>query len=203
MAAALASCTKAYEAHLKTICEFSLNRPPMRAKVDRQSYDELKPGVDKALALLDWYEELKKAFVACLRELGSSSGGAKAEGLAALVEALDCCVVLENQFSGWSQCINRFSWFKRTFAQIRREVSAEIDCDKLSKDISRFGGLIGTPRESTHAHNRHTATPLLIVPSSSHFLRAPHPAWPLSRRAAQATPTSRSACTSPARCEPR
>ena len=63
MAAALASCTKAYEAHLKTICEFSLNRPPMRAKVDRQSYDELKPGVDKALALLDWYEELKKAFV--------------------------------------------------------------------------------------------------------------------------------------------
>ena len=155
MAAALASCTKAYEAHLKTICEFSLNRPPMRAKVDRQSYDELKPGVDKALALLDWYEELKKAFVACLRELGSSSE--KREGLAALVEALDCCVVLENQFSGWSQCINRFSWFKRTFAQIRREVSAEIDCDKLSKDISRFGGLIGTPRESTRT--RTTATP--------------------------------------------
>ena len=109
------------------------------------------------MTLLDWYEELKKAFVACLRALSDSSGGAKAEGLAALVEALDCCVVLENQFSGWSQCINRFSWFKRTFAQIRREVSAEIDCDKLSKDISRFGGLIGTPRESTRT--RTTATP--------------------------------------------
>ena len=42
-----------------------------------------------------------------------------------------------------SACINRFSWFKRTFTQIRREVAADCDADKLTRDISRFQGFIG------------------------------------------------------------
>ena len=56
---ALKETLSAFPTHLRTVCEFSLNRPPMRAKVDRQSFDELKPGVDAALAMLDWFEQLQ------------------------------------------------------------------------------------------------------------------------------------------------
>ena len=140
---ALAAACKACTTHLYTISELSLNRPPMRPKVDRQSYDELKPVVDKALALLDWYNDLQKEFIAVLRELAGNANEPPAATLSLLAEALDCCIVLENQFGGWSSCINRFSWFKRTFTQIRREVSADIDADKLTRDISRFQAFIG------------------------------------------------------------
>jgi hypothetical protein len=140
---ALRKSNAAVATHLHSVCEFSLNRPPLRAKVDKQSFDELKPGIDRAIALFDWYEELRKNFAALLRELAAKSGTPPAEALSLLVESVDALVVLENQFSGWSACINRFSWFKRTFTQIRREVSAELDADKLTKDISRFQGFIG------------------------------------------------------------
>lgn len=142
---ALRKSNAAVAAHLHSICEFSLNRPPLRAKVDKQSFDELKPGIDRGIALLNWYEELQINFVALLRELAakSKSGAPPADALSLLVESVDALVVLENQFSGWSACINRFSWFKRTFTQIRREVAAELDADKLTKDISRFQGFIG------------------------------------------------------------
>jgi len=129
--------------HLRTICEFSLNRPPLRAKVDKQSYDELKPGVDRAIAVLDWYNQLLQHFVAVLKELSSSSSPPPQEALSLLIESIDVLVVIENQFGGWSACMNRFSWFKRTFTQIRREVAGETDCDQLTRDISRFQGFIG------------------------------------------------------------
>ena len=125
----------------------------MRPKVDRQSYDELKPGVDRALALLNWFEELRTAFAGVLREAGEAPDAAT---LTLLAEALDCCIVLENQFGGWSQCINRFSWFKRTFAQIRREVSAEIDVDKLTRDLSKFQAFIGPRAARAHFARRRT-----------------------------------------------
>lgn len=140
---ALRRSNAAVAAHLHSVCEFSLNRPPLRAKVDKQSFDELKPGVDRAIALFDWYEELKQNFVALLRELASTSSAPPADALSLLTEALDALVVIENQFGGWSACVNRFSWFKRTFTQIRREVAQELDADKLTKDISRFQGFIG------------------------------------------------------------
>lgn len=139
---ALSNCVAAAPQHLRTICEFSLNRPPMRAKVDRQSFDELKPGVERAIALLEWYKQLQQLFVDQVRAL--TDADASAPALTALVEALDACIVLENQFGGWSACVNRFSWFKRTFGQIRREVAQDgIDCDQLQKDISRVQTFIG------------------------------------------------------------
>ena len=128
---------------MTTICEFSLNRPPMRPKVDRQSYDELKPGIDRALELLDWYSQLQQNFVALVRELAQSGAAPSPSAVQALVDCIDLCVVLENQFGGWSACINRFSWFKRTFSQIRREVAQEVDCEKLTRDLSRFQAFIG------------------------------------------------------------
>ena len=73
--------------------------------------------------------------------------------------------MLENQFGGWSQCINRFSWFKRTFAQIRRDIAAEVDCDKLNRDLSRFQGFIGArDRRHTRTRTRDTEHAALIAP---------------------------------------
>lgn len=142
---ALAAATSACPQHLGTLCQFSVNTQ-FRPKVDRQSYDELKPGIDSALAILDWYVALRTAFVDLLRELSQSPSPPSPHALTVLVDALDCCILLENQFGGWSQCINRFSWFKRTFTQLRRELGAEVDADKLTSDISRFQGFIGVRR---------------------------------------------------------
>lgn len=130
-----------YPEHLRTICEFALNRP-IRPKVDRQSFDELKPGVDKAIALLDWFEQLQTQLVSLVDTLAKKSTQ-PAEELAQIVQAIDCCVVLENQFSGWSACVNRFSWFKRTFGMLRKEVADEVNVEQLNKDINRFQNLIG------------------------------------------------------------
>jgi len=141
----------AFHGHLRTICEYSLNRPPMRAKVDRQSFDELKPGVDAALALLDWYEQLCKDFVALTQSLAMAPNPG-AEELSQLVQAVDCCVLMENQFSGWSACVNRFSWFKRTFGMLRKEVANELNVEQLNKDINRFQNLIGNTQFPIGTH---------------------------------------------------
>jgi len=58
---------------------------------------------------------------------------------------------MENQFSGWSACVNRFSWFKRTFGMLRKEVANDVDVDALNKNVNRFQGLIGAPIESAIA----------------------------------------------------
>ena len=132
----------AYEEHLKTVVGWATHMPPMRAKVDRQSFDELKPTVDRALAVLDWFEQLQQQFAACLGALGPGSSAAE---LAPLATAVDACIMLENQFSGWSNCVNRFSWFKRTFSVIRRDIAAEFDVEKLNSDLNRFQSFIGAP----------------------------------------------------------
>ena len=144
-AATLTKLVSEAQGHVASICEFSLNRPPMRAKVDRQSYDELKPGVDRALAVFDWFTALQSAFVSYLGELAQSEQNPSPDALALIAQSLDVIIVLENQFAGWSACINRFSWFKRTFAQVRREVAKEINADKLQQDISKFQAFIGAP----------------------------------------------------------
>ena len=144
---ALKETLSAFPTHLRTVCEFSLG-PPMRAKVDRQSFDELKPGVDKALAVLDWFEQLQLHLAALVEALGHRKPSPGDDELQQLAQAVDCCVVMENQFSGWSQLVNRFSWFKRTFGMLRKEIASEIDVDKLNKDITRFQNLIGAPIES-------------------------------------------------------
>ena len=152
---ALKASLSEFPTHLRTICEFALNRPPMRAKVDRQSFDELKPGVDAAIAMLDWFEQLQTQFVALVESLarGSPPG---AEELQQLAQAVDCCVVLENQFSGWSHCVNRFSWFKRTFGMLRKEVAGEVNVEKLNTDVNRFQMLIGAPFEFVTYRRRRT-----------------------------------------------
>lgn len=133
--------------HLRSICEFSLNQPPMRAKVDKQSYDELKPGVQRAMVLYDWFVELQANFTSFLSELAQAGGTPSPEHLQLLADAIDACVVLENQFGGWSACVNRFSWFKRTITQIRKEVSAsDPDCERISKAIPKFQNFIGAHR---------------------------------------------------------
>lgn len=174
MAAALQQDVAAGATHMATVCEFSLNRPPFRPKVDRQSYDTLKPGVDKSLALLDWYNSLQQHFVEFLRELAAAGGEPSADAVKVLLESLDLCVVMENQFGGWSAIINRFSWFKRTFGQIRREVSREVDCDKLTKDLSRFQTFIGA---------RATATPTRALAAGAAYIYAPLRPWRARARA--------------------
>ena len=144
---ALKETLSAFPTHLRTVCEFSRG-PPMRAKVDRQSFDELKPGVDKALAVLDWFEQLQLHLAALVEALGHRKPSPGDDELQQLAQAVDCCVVMENQFSGWSALVNRFSWFKRTFGMLRKEIASEIDVDKLNKDITRFQSLIGAPIES-------------------------------------------------------
>lgn len=151
-ASALAASSAASSDHLRTICQFSLNHPPLRAKVDRQCYDELKPGVNNALALLDWFDELKLNFAKFLGELAQADGTPSPEHLQVLIDAVDACVVLENQFGGWSQCINRFSWFKRTMAQIRKEVSSDPDSERINKAIPRFQKFIGEPKYPIGMH---------------------------------------------------
>ena len=143
--AALRQSTADAARHLHSVCEISLNRPPLRAKVDRQSFDELKPGVDSAIALLDWFAGLQQSFAGLVRELAAPSAAPSPAALTLIVEALDACIVLENQFSGWSACINRFSWFKRTFQQIQRDVAVDCDVEKLQRDIGRFHGFISAP----------------------------------------------------------
>ena len=152
----------AYEEHLKTVVGWATHMPPMRAKVDRQSFDELKPTVDRALAVLDWFEQLQQQFAACLGALGPGSSAAE---LAPLATAVDACIMLENQFSGWSNCVNRFSWFKRTFSVIRRDVAAEFDVEKLNSDLNRFQSFIGAPR----------ARPPASLPAPRASLPAPRP----------------------------
>lgn len=135
----------AAQEHLRSICEFSLNRPPMRPKIDRQSYDELKPGVERVVALVDWFNEMLQNIAAFVDELANDGGVPCPDHLVLIVRALDACIVLENQFGGWSNCINRFSWFKRTFAQVRREVvSSDPTAEHLAKDLPRVQSLIGT-----------------------------------------------------------
>ena len=152
----------AYEEHLKTVVGWATHMPPMRAKVDRQSFDELKPTVDRALAVLDWFEQLQQQFAACLGALGPGSSAAE---LAPLATAVDACIMLENQFSGWSNCVNRFSWFKRTFSVIRRDVAAEFDVEKLNSDLNRFQSFIGAP----------PARPPASLPAPRASLPAPRP----------------------------
>lgn len=141
-----------FPTHLRTVCEFSLNRPPMRAKVDRQSFDELKPGVDAAIAVLDWFEQLQMHLAALVEALGHRKPSPGAEELQQLAQAVDCCVVMENQFSGWSACVNRFSWFKRTFGMLRKEVANDVDVDALNKNVNRFQGLIGNTQFPIGTH---------------------------------------------------
>jgi len=142
---ALRGTVEGSNSHLRTICQFSLNQPPMRPKIDRQSFDELKPGVDSALALLNWYEELQRHLVGCLRQICEQGAKPSPDMLSLMVQSIDACVVLENQFGGWSNCINRFSWFKRVFLQLRSEVAREIDPEQLQRDLSRFQAFIGEP----------------------------------------------------------
>jgi len=146
--------------HLRSICEFSLNQPPMRAKVDKQSYDELKPGVQRAMVLYDWFVELQANFTSFLSELAQAGGTPSPEHLQLLADAIDACVVLENQFGGWSACVNRFSWFKRTITQIRKEVSAsDPDCERISKAIPKFQNFIG---HSSFPIGMHMTGPLRV-----------------------------------------
>jgi len=143
-ASTLEQSSTAAREHLRSICEFSLNRPPLRPKVDMQSYTELKPVVERAIALLDWFNELQQIFSNFLGELAKEGGTPSVEHLTLIVSAVDECIVLENQFGGWSQLINRFSWFKRTFQTVRQEVvSTDPTAEKLTKDLGRFQGFIG------------------------------------------------------------
>ena len=161
--------------HLGAICEFSLNRPPIRPKIDRQSYDELRPGVERAIALLEWFNSLQQNFANFVSELSAADGPPSAEQLALIARAIDACVVLENQFSGWSACINRFSWFKRTFAQLRRELAGDVAADQLAKDLPRFQSFIGAP-----SHSRTTST--AHADEGLHWREPPHD-WPLPQPA--------------------
>ena len=143
-AAKLRASSAGSTAHLRTICEFSLNRPPLRAKVDRQSYEELKPGVERAFAMVEWFDELLLNFSSLLTQLAQAGGVPAPEHLSPLMEAVDVCVVLENQFAGWSACINRFSWFKRTFSQLARDLADDPAAQHITKNLPRFQSFIGS-----------------------------------------------------------
>ena len=192
----LAATAAASAEHLRNICEFSLNQPPLRPKIDKQGYDELKPCVDRAVALLDWFEQLQLNYAALLGEMAAAGGTPDPDRLMLLANVLDVCIVLENQFGGWSACINRFSWFKRTFAQIHRELIADgQSSDQLNKDIPRFQQFIGAPVPSEGAPLvPWCAAHDMCTRASSAAARAPR-CGDHDSRAAQATLSIRSAST--------
>ena len=163
--AALRASVDECACHLGTLADYADNQKPLRAKVDRQSFDDLKPGYDSALAILEWHEGLVNAFTSVVGAAASSGQAADDEMIA---RAVDACVLLENQFVGWSNMTNRFSWFKRTFTVIRAELQQSgIDTEAVNSGISRFQMFIGPP-----------AHPPRGVPTHEH---APSPpAWRLS-----------------------
>lgn len=137
---ALEAALGTFPKHMQTVSDFANNQQPLRAKVDRQSFDDLKPGYDAAMAIVTWHEALVNGFVCAVADAASSG---VAPDCTLLAGAVDCCVLLENQFGGWSNITNRFSWFKRTFTHIRSELSAEIDTERHGADIGRFQSFIG------------------------------------------------------------
>lgn len=236
----------------------------MRAKVDRQSFDELKPGVEAALALLDWYEQLQTELITLVDRLAKAAPPLPPDELTMICQAVDCCVLMENQarqsargppptrasvargrythgvpppdgrlppkprhtrhfrsavhlrgektdtravgprsrplspppplvraqFSGWSACVNRFSWFKRTFGMLRKDVAGEVNVEKLNKDINRFQNLIGSTQFPIGTH---MTGPLRDRLKKVHRRRRPARTFPAapSPRSARPTPTAR------------
>ena len=69
------------ETHFRTVCSFS-NAKPMRAAVDVQSFDDLKPGVLQSFELLEWYTRLCEALVAVVKDLATSAAGPETETVA-------------------------------------------------------------------------------------------------------------------------
>lgn len=83
------------------------------------------------------------------------------------------------QFSGWSACINRFSWFKRTFGMLRKEVAGEVNVEQLNKDINRFQNLIGNTAFPVGTHMtgpmRESLKKVRPMPSSRRPAAPPRP----------------------------
>ena len=66
------------DTHFRTVCGFT-SAKPMRAAVDMQSFDDLKPGVMQSFELLEWYTRLCEALVAVVKDLASSPAGPATE----------------------------------------------------------------------------------------------------------------------------
>jgi len=131
------------EQHFRAICNFS-SAKPMRAAVDMQSYEDLKPGVLLSFAVLEWYNRLSGALVAMVSELATAPDGPTTEtARSLLLDALDACVLIECQYAGWSNAMNRFSWFKRTVQALGNQVAAEPDMPQIKADMQKFQSFIG------------------------------------------------------------
>ena len=61
------------ETHLRAICSF-MDATPMRAAVDKQSFDALKPGVLLSIGVMKWSQRLTAAFVAVIEMLAKNAG---------------------------------------------------------------------------------------------------------------------------------
>eukprot|EP00966_Prymnesium_polylepis_P195513 4532070-Prymnesium_polylepis.2 len=48
-----------------------------------------------------------------------------------LLDAVDACVLIECQFAGWSNAMNRFSWFKRTVQALAGKLPADAEMAAL------------------------------------------------------------------------
>eukprot|EP00966_Prymnesium_polylepis_P195512 4532070-Prymnesium_polylepis.1 len=66
------------ENHFRTVCNFS-SAAPMRAAVDMQSFEDLKPVALQSFAVLDWYHRLQAALVDVVSELAKASDGPSAD----------------------------------------------------------------------------------------------------------------------------
>jgi len=131
------------ENHFRTVCNFS-SAAPMRAAVDMQSFEDLKPVALQSFAVLDWYHRLQAALVDVVSELAKASDGPSADtARSLLLDAVDACVLIECQFAGWSNAMNRFSWFKRTVQALAGKLPADAEMAALREGMLKFQGFIG------------------------------------------------------------
>lgn len=139
------------ETHFRSICAFT-DAKPMRAAVDRQTFDDLKPGTMLSFEVMRWAERLTQAFVDVVATLAQGPGPSDETARALLAEALDAFVLIECQYAGWSQCMNRFSWFKRTQAALGAAVADDPDMETIRPNISAFQSFIGNAQYPIGLH---------------------------------------------------
>jgi len=138
MVDALHAALRDAETHLLAISSFTRAKP-MRAVVDESSFDDLKPAMLRCFAVLDWYARLTAAVGGALAELAAGESQA---GQAALLGAIDACVLIESQFSAWSAAMNRFSWFKRTVKELGSKIAHDPDIALIRTNLDAFQAFI-------------------------------------------------------------
>lgn len=63
---------------------------------------------------------------------------ALSQARATVLAAIDSCVLIESQYSGWSAAMNRFSWFKRTVKELGSKLAQDPDISVIRPNLDQF-----------------------------------------------------------------